>query len=650
MNQSPEDKPRRAELLLKEADAVRAEIVYKMQLVHRVTLAILVAPTAVLPAMAKLAEQVAATKPGAGLGTKTELFDIVLLIVFVCLPLLLLWAYLFCQSQVNGIRRAGEWLRLMEQSLGLGETRSVHRGWETWIASGQRRLWDDDLYRYLTFALVALYYIATAVMASALIHNVASGVHWLTLVGLPQDRAEALAWLLPAALFAILFLLFINAVRAFVYRIESAPDVKPDRVAEAVLRSARLAYREAEGSLRHPYIVASIRRSNAQVEADPLRSLGETARVLGTYEELYDWDGIFCGAALLGQVAPLDQVLEGVVLNFLDAHEQNGFIPRTLTPQGTQIDPHELCKPLLAQGALAATRARGAQAWLDDQAFATLRAFVEHWLRERRGPSGMFMWRSALESGIDNNAALVHYPPLTIESVDATCFVAREAAALAVLAAERGDETLARRMRRQAADAQRALLARSWDEKAAFFWNRHVDTGHPVKIRSWTGLLPLWAGLAPGKVRERMINANLQVGGPFLTERGLTTLAADEVAFNAGRRTYIWDHIKQKRGEVSNWQGPTWVLPNALLCDALAANGHTGLARALCVGTVRTLARDLAISGTMHECYDTQTGLPLWANDFLSWNALAVRMTRWLRGDDVTILPDGLSSASLSVD
>jgi hypothetical protein len=647
-----EHAPKQVDFLLKEADAVRAEIVYKMQLAHRISLTILIAPNVVLPAMAKLVEQIAGASPSKGPWDRAALFNLMLVVVAACLPLLLLWANLFCHSQINGIRRAGDWLRNLERSLDLGSTRNGWSGWETWISESGRRLLDDDLYRRLREWLVFLYYLAAAGMASFLVGEMLLQTFQVSLpVGVTADKETAtFSYAAPAFIFATIYVAttWFRIKTTYTGDRSTGTDEQLALIEAAIVNGARQAYRPPAGVLKFPYMVGSVGQP-ATTEADPLRVLGESSRVLGSYQELYDWDGIFCGGALVHEPAPLDQVLEGVIRNLLAAQSGDGFVPKSLTHDGKELDRGELCKPLLAQGALTVSRARGGHCWLDLKTFDGLVAFVEHWLRERRGPSGMFKWRSALESGVDNNAALVHFPPLAIEAVDATCFVARECAALALLAHERANMPLADRMRRCALDAQHALLIRSWDEDIGIFWNRHVDSDLPVKVMSWTGLMPLWGGFVPERMRARLVKEHLRPGGPFLTTYGIMTLARNEVAFNKGRRAYIWDHTAQTRKEVSNWQGPTWVLPNALLADGLAASGHVLLAQLICRGTLMLLARDLRESGFMHECYDADSGAPLWASGFLSWNALGLGMSRWLRGRSPTILPAGLSSLSVEL-
>jgi neutral trehalase len=242
---------------------------------------------------------------------------------------------------------------------------------------------------------------------------------------------------------------------------------------------------------------------------------------------------------------------------------------------------------------------------------------------------------------------LVEFPPFAVEAVDATTYVARDCAALAALASERGEDALAQRFRSHALKARQMIITKSWDADAAAFWNLHVDSGHPVRIRSWTGLLPLWAGFLPKRMAARLVEANLTPGGHFWSRHGVTSLGRSEPAFSSARRAYLWDHTKQKRGEVSNWQGPVWILPSALIAEGLAGAGYRDLALAVCRNTLRTLNSDLATSGKFHECYDPNDGTPLWSPEFLSWNALALGLTRWANGRSASILPPGLSAASL---
>jgi hypothetical protein len=74
----------------------------------------------------------------------------------------------------------------------------------------------------------------------------------------------------------------------------------------------------------------------------------------------------------------------------------------------------------------------------------------------------------------------------------------------------------------------------------------------------------------------------------------------------------------------SNWRGPAWIHTNVVLAYALAAMGRGVAARALAQAVVRTLADDLARTGTWHENYDTDNvSRTMGAAGFVSFNALA---------------------------
>ena len=169
--------PKRAlsdEYLLQMAESVRAEILYKMRLVHRLSLAIVTAPVIVLPVVARTQDLVVklAANPSGGKAYETT-FSLVMLLVSVGLPLLLLWAEFFCISQINGILRAGEWLRSFEQQLNLDNPKASFCGWESWIESEGRRTKDDIFELRARFVLITLFYITAALLSSILIHKFA---------------------------------------------------------------------------------------------------------------------------------------------------------------------------------------------------------------------------------------------------------------------------------------------------------------------------------------------------------------------------------------------------------------------------------------------------------------------------------------------
>ena len=76
----------------------------------------------------------------------------------------------------------------------------------------------------------------------------------------------------------------------------------------------------------------------------------------------------------------------------------------------------------------------------------------------------------------------------------------------------------------------------------------------------------------------------------------------------------------------SNWQGPIWPHANWMAMHALIHYGYGGQALAVAERVTRLCLADLAANGMMHENYHAETGAPLAAPDFVSWNLLVAQM------------------------
>jgi hypothetical protein len=75
-----------------------------------------------------------------------------------------------------------------------------------------------------------------------------------------------------------------------------------------------------------------------------------------------------------------------------------------------------------------------------------------------------------------------------------------------------------------------------------------------------------------------------------------------------------------------------------MFMHALLHYGYQDSALDVAERVVRVCLDDLEKNGMMHENYHADTGAPLAAPDFISWNLLAAQMIREARGGD--FLPD----------
>lgn len=163
-------RPLPEEYILAQTESVRSEVLYKMQLVHRVGLGVVTAPVVVLPILARLQDYLPAIAGNdAPVGTADTTLNIVLLLVSIGIPFLLLWAEFFCVSQTNGILRAGHWLRHIEECMGIAAPEKSMCAWESWINSKELRDLDYPIASTMRLALITLYYFAAAILVGFMI-------------------------------------------------------------------------------------------------------------------------------------------------------------------------------------------------------------------------------------------------------------------------------------------------------------------------------------------------------------------------------------------------------------------------------------------------------------------------------------------------
>jgi putative isomerase len=157
-----------------------------------------------------------------------------------------------------------------------------------------------------------------------------------------------------------------------------------------------------------------------------------------------------------------------------------------------------------------------------------------------------------------------------------------------------------------------------WNEQLNIYCNLDPATSQQITIRTWTGLLPAMLGFCSRDRIDRVVEKSVMNEAHFLRPSGLATVAASEQLYNQARRGLYG------RAIVSNWQGPVWILPNAIVVRGLLSNGYKKQGKEIALRCLSVLTRGLRETGTLHENYDAETGRPLWAPQFISWNSLAM--------------------------
>jgi len=69
-----------------------------------------------------------------------------------------------------------------------------------------------------------------------------------------------------------------------------------------------------------------------------------------------------------------------------------------------------------------------------------------------------------------------------------------------------------------------------------------------------------------------------------------------------------------------------WILPNALAVRCLLREKREKDASEIARRVLATVLNGIDKTGTTYENYDAETGHPLWAPQFMSWNVLMLEM------------------------
>jgi hypothetical protein len=327
------------------------------------------------------------------------------------------------------------------------------------------------------------------------------------------------------------------------------------------------------------------------------------------YGEFYDWDLYFENVYLSYYgVSTYDFTNLQV---FLDRQHPDGFISRTLAVKWSK--PHQMFKPFLAQLAVLGSRQRGSFEWLRAQDYARLKLFVQRWMAYDNDHNGLPVWNSADATGMDNETSRAgKLDTYDDEGVDLACYLVREMRAMAVIANALGEKADAAHYTAQADHLAERINKVFWDDKDGFYYDRNEKTGQLIRIKSVSGFLPLWAGVAPPARARRLVREHLMNPREFWLTYPVATYAATEPGFYEGRR----------RAEC-NWRGPAWIPTNYMIFHGLIDYGYKTEAREL---ADRTLHMVLNQNPVTREFYDSQTGLGYGMNPFWGWSSLGYVM------------------------
>lgn len=329
------------------------------------------------------------------------------------------------------------------------------------------------------------------------------------------------------------------------------------------------------------------------------------------YKEQWDWDAFFMGVALSHELSSEAIYLKNWALNYIINAQPDGKVPGCLTPEG--YDPRlNHMKPLLGQGIQMACQKLEDYTWVKPY-WNSIKKIVGY--REKHLWSkkyGLAMWYDSMESGADNNVASLDYPPKSVISTDVNAFIYKEYKALANIASQIGKKTDATKYAQKADLILNNTNKYLWDKKDQIYYNLDTKTGDYIKRISYSCFMPLWAGMAPQKNGAETIKKYVLSKNHMFSKYGIRTLSKQDKQYN---------NVNMLKPH-SNWQGPVWPIANYLYSVALRNYGFDKEVNQLAETIAKLVLKDIEKTGGMHENYDAETGEPLAAPNFISWNLL----------------------------
>ena len=354
--------------------------------------------------------------------------------------------------------------------------------------------------------------------------------------------------------------------------------------------------------------------------------------------QLWDWDSFFCGLALIDVYDDAAEYIKGCVMNFFDHMRKDGSIPYVIEAReglmeaipGSAIEERdENCdinsmKPLLAQMMVLAGKKCEDKSWITDN-YDKLEKHIAHWEATQKRENGLFVWRSYRGSGTDNHPALYGRPLNSSAGVELNCLMYKEFLAMEELK-KMCNISSATDYEKKAAELAESINKYMWDPIDGLYYHQDMLSAKPplahqaitwqvpLKFRTWTCFMPMWAGIAPDEYAQRLVE-HMMNPAEFYSDYGLRTLSANEPTYST------WEGSNP-----SNWQGPIWIVSTYLMYMGLRNYGYNNEAKKISDNLINMLVNDIQTNGCMHEYYNPETGISNINAGFMNWNALSALM------------------------
>ena len=354
---------------------------------------------------------------------------------------------------------------------------------------------------------------------------------------------------------------------------------------------------------------------------------------------IYVWD--YHHAAMRFAVSGRPEYLRFLVDNYLTYQLDDGNTPSVIfVDRGPRfIEPSYHAQPFLIQAAVLYVHLTSDTSW-GESVYGKLIKYLEFYDQHYTAAYGLKRWRVNWMGGLDNDVVNTFLPPDMVASADINAWFYLELLAARKLAylLERCEDADAFSLRAQR--HREIVNEKLWYDKMKTYSALNLCDGTPLfnlpfeegasvpseigrfAFQTSTNLIPLYTRMADPESARAMIETYVISENHFWSPYGIRSLSkASEYYNNAvlGNPSRFSDH---RRITESNWQGPVWIPMCYFTFHALRYYGFAKEAGILANNTIDVLANSLSLRGSFAENFNAETGEPLYASCYTSWNLL----------------------------
>jgi glycogen debranching enzyme len=351
---------------------------------------------------------------------------------------------------------------------------------------------------------------------------------------------------------------------------------------------------------------------------------------------IFTWDHHH--AAMRFAIAGKPQYLRFLVDNLLSYQQSDGHTPNVIhVDRGPRfLDMPCQAQPFLFQAAWLYVHQTSDKVW-GASVFDKLVKYLSYYDTHYSAAFGLKRWRVGWAGGLDNDVVTAFLPPDTIASCDINGWLYMELLAAEKLAKQLDRSENADAFARQAKQHREIVNDKLWYAQMNSYSAFSLCDNFPLfslscestpsetgkyAFQSCSNLVPLYARMADPDSARAMIKTYVVNTKHFWSPYGIRSLSKASEYFNNavwGNPSRFGDH---RRMNESNWQGPVWIPINYFAFHALRHYGFGQEAELLADRTVAVLAKSLQIKRSFSENFNSETGEPLYASCYTSWNLL----------------------------